>query len=67
VSDTSDLLLGSLFMVYKDGLCVSQAPLYDGSVTVTELGNGYYTIVVDALDDAPVQNKITLNWTGYLN
>ena len=67
VSDTSDLLLGSLFMVYKDGLCLSQAPLYDGSVTVTELGNGYYTIVVDALDDAPVQNKITLNWTGYLN
>jgi hypothetical protein len=64
VSDVSDLLLGSLFMVYKDGLCVSQASLYDGTITITKLGNGYYNIVIDAYDDAPKQNKITLNWTG---
>ena len=64
VSTDSDLLLGSLFMVYKDGLCVSQAPLYEGSVTITENGDGTYTIVIDALDDAPQQNKITLTWTG---
>ncbi len=64
VADDADLLLGSLFMVYKDGLCVSQAPLYEGSVTITSNGDGTYTIVIDALDDAPQQNRITLNWTG---
>lgn len=64
VADDADLLLGSLFMVYKDGLCVSQAPLYEGSVTITSNGDGTYTIVIDALDDAPQQNRITLTWTG---
>ena len=64
VSDVSDLLLGSLFMVYKDGLCVSQASLYDGTITITKLSDGYYNIVIDAYDDAPKRNKITLNWTG---
>lgn len=67
VADDADLLLGSLFMVYKDGLCVSQAPLYEGTVTIEANGNGTYTIVVDALDDAPKQNRITLNWTGRFN
>ena len=64
VADDADLLLGSLFMVYRDGICVSQAPLYEGSVTITSNGDGTYTIVIDALDDAPQQNKITLTWTG---
>ncbi len=64
VADDADLLLGSLFMVYKDGLCVSQAPLYEGTVTITSNGDGTYTVVIDALDDAPQQNKITLTWTG---
>ncbi len=64
VADDADLLLGSLFMVYKDGLCVSQAPLYGGSVTITSNGDGTYTVVIDALDDAPEPNKITLTWTG---
>ena len=64
VADDADLLLGSLFMVYKDGLCVSQAPLYEGSVTITSNGDGSYTVVIDALDDAPEQNRITLTWTG---
>ena len=64
VSSDSDLLLGSLFMVYKDGLCVSQAPLYEGTVEIKSNVDGTYTIVIDALDDAPVQNKVTLTWTG---
>lgn len=64
VADDADLLLGSLFMVYKDGLCVSQAPLYEGSVTIESNGDGTYTVVIDALDDAPQQNRITLTWTG---
>lgn len=67
VADDADLLLGSLFMVYKDGLCVSQAPLYEGTVTIEANGNGTYTIAIDALDDAPEQNRITLNWTGRFN
>lgn len=65
VADDADLLLGSLYMVYKDGLCVSQAPLYEGTVTITSDGDGTYTINIDALDDAPRQNRITLTWTGY--
>lgn len=64
VSDVSDLLLGSLYMVYKDGMCVSQASLYDGTITITRLANDYYNIVIDCYDDAPTPNKITLNWTG---
>lgn len=64
VADDADLLLGSLYVVYKDGLCVSQAPLYEGTVTIEANGNGTYTIAIDALDDAPEQNRITLNWTG---
>ena len=65
VSTDSDLLLGSLFMVYKDGLCVSQAPLYQGAIDIKANGDGTYTIVIDVLDDAPNQNRITLTWTGY--
>ena len=67
VSSTSDLLMGSLYMIYKDGLCISQAPLYEGTVTITRLAQNYYNIVVDALDDAPTQHRITLDWTGYIN
>ena len=65
VSSDSDLLLGSLFMIYKDGLCVSQAPLYQGAIEISANGDGTYTIIIDVLDDAPEQHKITLTWTGY--
>ena len=64
VSSDSDLLLGSLFMVYKDGLCVSQATIYQGTIKIDGNGDGTYTILIDALDDAPEQHRITLNWTG---
>jgi hypothetical protein len=66
VADDADLLLGSLYMVYKDGLCLSQAPLYGGTVTITANGDGTHTIVIDATDDADPAHKITLNWTGKL-
>lgn len=66
VADDADLLLGSLYMVYKDGLCLSQAPLYGGTVTITANGDGTHTIVIDATDDAEPAHKITLNWTGEL-
>ena len=66
VADDADLLLGSLYMVYKDGLCLSQAPLYGGTVTITANGDGTHTIVIDATDDAAPAHKITLNWTGNL-
>ena len=64
VSSDSDLLLGSLFMIYKNGICTSQAPLYEGTVDITANGDGTYTIIINALDDAPEQHKITLTWTG---
>ena len=67
VADDADLLLGSLYMVYKDGLCLSQAPLYGGTVTITSNNDGTYTIVIDATDDADPAHKITLNWTGIFN
>lgn len=66
VADDADLLLGSLYMVYKDGLCLSQAPLYGGTVTITANGDGTHTIDIDATDDADPAHKITLNWTGKL-
>ena len=66
VADDADLLLGSLYMVYKDGLCVSQAPLYTGSVDIKYNYDNTYTIKIDAYDDAPRPNKLTLNWTGKL-
>lgn len=62
----SNQMLGSLFMVYKNGICISQAPLYNGTITITRLSQGNYNIVLDCYDDAPKPNKITLNWTGQL-
>lgn len=64
MSDIANDLLGSLFMIYDNGRCVSQAPLSEGTVAITANGNGTHTIVIDCYDDAPKKNKITLNWTG---
>lgn len=66
VSDVADLMLGSLYMIYKDGKCISQAPLYTGSVDIKYNHDGTYTIKIDAYDDAPRPNKLTLDWTGVL-
>ena len=64
LSDDANNLLGSLFMVYDGGRCISQAPLCEGTVTITANGDGTHTIVIDSYDDAPKPNKLTLNWTG---
>lgn len=66
LSDDGSLLIGSLYMEYRDGLTMEQAPLYDGTITITENGDGTHTIVIDCYDDAPSPNKLTLNWTGRL-
>ena len=66
LSDSANQMMGSLFVVNKDGVCIEQAPLSEGTVTITSLGGGQYNIVIDAYDDAPVKNKLTLNWTGAL-
>lgn len=65
-SADSDILFGSLYLEYSGGLAMEQAPLYDGTITITANGNGTHTIVIDCYDDAPNQNKLTLNWTGHL-
>ena len=66
VSDDSDLLLGSLYVEYDNGLALEQAPLSVGTVDITDNGNGTYTIVIDCYDDAPTPNHLSLNWTGRL-
>jgi hypothetical protein len=66
ISDDGVFMMGSLLMVYKDGVGIDQAPIFDGEFTITDHGNGTYTLVINALDDATPANKITLTWTGKL-
>lgn len=66
LSDEANNMMGSLYTINNDGRCIAQTTLYEGTVTITANADGTYTIVIDALDDAPKQNKITLNWTGNL-
>lgn len=66
LSDEANNMMGSLYTINNDGRCIAQTTLYEGTVTITANADGTYTIVIDALDDAPEQNKITLNWTGNL-
>lgn len=66
ISDDGVHLLGSLYQKKEGGRGVHQAPIYDGTITITENGDGTYRIVVDAVDDATPAHKITLDWTGRL-
>ena len=66
ISDDGVFMMGSIVQVYKDGIGIDQASLYEGEMVISKNSNGTYTIVVDALDDAPKQNRVTLNWTGVL-
>ncbi|MBQ8367146.1 MAG: BACON domain-containing protein [Alistipes sp.] len=65
ISDDGIYLMGSLYMVYNDNnKAVTQAPLTTGTVEIKKNTDGTHTIIVDAYDDAPEPNKLTLNWTG---
>lgn len=66
LSDDANNFMGSFYTVNNDGRCLAQTTLYEGTVTITANADGTHTIVIDALDDAPQKNKITLNWTGNL-
>lgn len=66
LDDGANDFLGSVFVEYRDGQAVEQAPFYTGTVDIKDNGDGTYTINVDAYDDAPRPNKLTLNWTGTL-
>ena len=66
ISDDGVFMMGSIVQVYRDGVGIDQASLYEGEMVISKNSNGTYTIVIDALDDAPEQNRVTLNWTGVL-
>lgn len=67
ISDDGLYMQGSLYMVYNSsGNAVTQAPLHTGTIEIKANTDGTHTIIVDAYDDAPKPNKLTLNWTGRL-
>lgn len=66
ISDDGVHLLGSLYQKKENGRGVHQAPIYGGTITISENGNGTHRIVIDAVDDATPAHKITLDWTGIL-
>lgn len=66
ISDDGLFMMGSLYQKYVDGVGVEQAPLLDGTITITDNGGGTYRILIDAVDDAVPANRITLDWSGRL-
>ena len=66
ISDDGAFMMGSLYQRYADGVGVEQAPLLDGTITISDNGNGSYRILIDAVDDAVPAHKITLDWSGRL-
>ena len=66
ISDDGVYMQGSLYQRYSNGKGIDQAPLHDGTITISDNGDGTYRIVVDAVDDATPAHKITLDWTGIL-
>lgn len=57
-------LSGSLYLVYAEERIIDRAPLVEGTVEITNAGNGIYTLRVEAWDDATTPHKITVNWSG---
>lgn len=66
VADDADLLLGSLYMEYRDNRAIAQAPLFKGTVVINYNADGTHSVTIDAYDDAVRPNRLTLNWTGYI-
>lgn len=66
ISDDGVHLLGSLYQKKENGRGVHQAPIYDGTITISDNGDGTHRIVIDAVDDATPAHRITLDWTGIL-
>ena len=66
VADDADLLLGSLYMEYRDNMAIAQAPLFKGTVVIDYNADGTHSVTIDAYDDAVKPNRLTLNWTGYI-
>lgn len=66
ISDDGVYMQGSLYQRYDNGKGIEQAPLHDGTITISDNGDGTYRIVVDAIDDAAPSHKITLDWSGEL-
>lgn len=66
ISDDGVYMQGSLYQRYSNGKGIDQAPLHDGTITISDNGDGTYRIVVDAVDDATPAHKITLDWSGVL-
>ena len=67
LDDSSNDFMGSVYVGFRDGQAREQAPFATGTMDITANGDGTYTIVVDAYDDAPRPNKVTLSWTGRLS
>ena len=67
ISNDGQFMMGSLVIAYANGVGLDQAPIYDGTMTITDNGGSNYTIVIDAVDDADPAHKVTLNWTGKLH
>lgn len=66
ISDDGVHLLGSLYQLKENGRGVHQAPIYDGTISISDNGDGTYRILIDAVDDATPAHKITLDWSGIL-
>ena len=66
ISDDGVYMQGSLYQRYVNGKGIDQAPLHNGTITISDNGDGTYRIVVDAVDDATPAHKITLDWSGIL-
>ena len=66
ISDDNQFIMGSVVIEYANGEGVDQAPIFDGTMTITDNGGDNYTIAIDAKDDANPAHKVTLNWTGRL-
>ena len=66
ISDDGVYMQGSLYQRYDNGKGIEQAPLHDGTITISDNGDGTYRILVDAIDDCTPAHKITLDWSGVL-